>query len=185
MTAVQRTLRAINRDVDVHVAACAEHDLLLARLVYWTIADDPRVCGEQFAIRLDDLAEMGRTGFLFAFEKELDVGSQRDVFRFESSEGVENRHHTGFVVGSGTRVDAPLGIERCAFRWCGYDRAVCFQRCRTKHWLPRLCAGPLFGIGRLAVVMRVEQQRALGAGSFHSGVNSGRRVWRWSFEQTR
>ncbi len=48
-----------------------------------------------------------------------------------------------------------------------------------------MCASPLFGIGWLPVVVRVEEQRALRAGSFPFGVNGGRRVWRVSFEQPR
>ena len=43
----------------------------------------------------------------------------------------------------------------------------------------------MFGIRRLTVVVRIEQQRALGAGRLPFGVNSRRRVCGWTFEQTR
>jgi hypothetical protein len=52
--------RAIHGQLDVRVAACAEEDDLLARLVDGAIADQPDVAGNEAPMRVEDLLEMRR-----------------------------------------------------------------------------------------------------------------------------
>ena len=127
---------------------------------------------------------MRRAGLFFAFEKELDVRSERDAFIFQRSEGSQNRHHASFVVGRGARVDAPARIDSACISQSS-DLSAFFDRTGSKDRFPRRCSGPLFGIGWLAVVVRVNEDGPLGAGSFPFAVNRGRRVWGRGFEQTR
>ena len=106
-------------------------------------------------------------------------------FVFECAERSQNRHHAGFIVRRRTRVDAPLGIDSRARSWTRHDLSAGFDRSGAKDRLPRQRSGPLFWICRLAVVVRVNEYRALRAGHFPFAVNGGRRVWRCAFEQAR
>src|ERR1051326_7697467 len=107
MTAVQRPLWSIHRHIDILVAARAEDNFLAARLMHWSIADDPRVRLQQVLMQIDDLAEMRRAGFLFAFEQKLYIKCWRQTVRLQSIKRSENSHDTRFVVRSSARVDAP------------------------------------------------------------------------------
>jgi hypothetical protein len=41
--------------------------------VHWSIANDPRIGREQLLVEVDDLTEMWRAGFFFAFKEKFDV----------------------------------------------------------------------------------------------------------------
>ena len=63
-------------------AARAEDDGLLARLVHRTVAHQPDVCGKERLGWLPAIAgEVRRSGFLLAFEGELDVRLEREARR--------------------------------------------------------------------------------------------------------
>ena len=73
MTAVQRPLRAIDGDLYVLIAAHAKHNLLATGLMHWAITNDPGIAFQELLVQIDDLAEVRRTGFFFAFKNKLEV----------------------------------------------------------------------------------------------------------------
>src|SRR6267143_3997996 len=100
MAAVQRTLGAVDREVDVRIAAHTKDRLLPARLVDWSIADVPGVGVQQILVQRDDFAKVGRARFLLAFEKESDVRGRLDLASFKRSERSQNGHHSSLIIRS-------------------------------------------------------------------------------------
>src|SRR5947207_1346399 len=98
MPAVQRPLRSVDGYVDVHVATYTEDNLLATRLMHRAIANNPRIRCQQVFVETDDLAEMWRAGFLFAFKNKFDIQQRLDALSAQRVEGCENRHDAGFVV---------------------------------------------------------------------------------------
>jgi len=73
VAAVKGVVGTVDGDLEVGIAACAEDESLVARLIDGTIADEPDVAVDEVAVGHKDLFEMGGTGFFFAFPDEADV----------------------------------------------------------------------------------------------------------------
>src|SRR5438105_15151812 len=102
-------------------------------------------------MKIDYLAEMRRARFLFSFENKFTVERRRPVLRSQCIERRENRHHAGFVVRGGARIETPLGID-LAGRGKRNDLSAGFHRRGSPSWLKRRRCGPRFWIDRLTVV---------------------------------
>ena len=87
--AVQRPVRAVDREIDIHIAAHAKHDLLSTRLMHRPVADDERIGLEQVFVLCEYLSQVRRAGFFFALEKEFDVDGRLYAFcAFNASNAV-------------------------------------------------------------------------------------------------
>ncbi len=150
VAAVEFPVGAIDGEIETCDAADAEVQLLLAGGVYRAVADEPYVGPEEFFVRCDDLLQSGRTCLLLAFEEEFEIDVRRRSF--EPIERGEHGDDGTFVVGGSA------GVETIALQ-CG------------REWR-RL---PLARIDRLAVVMRVEHDRAAGIRRGKFGEDGGRR----------
>lgn len=151
-------MRAVKGDGEVGVAAGAEDDGLQAALVDGAIADEEDVSVDEAGIGGEDLLEVGRAGFFFTFPDEADVGVERDVGGTEGVEGGELGEDGGLVITGGAGVDALLAVDL------------------AQGWGEGRGDVPLGGGDGLAVVMGVEDDGVLGAGSVDLAEDDGRRA---------
>src|SRR5271167_4181452 len=115
----------------------AENHTLASALVNRAIADEPDVSAEFAAILFEHGAEVCRTGFLFAFPDETQIGLERNVCGLQCIKRGKLREDRGLVVGRRARVDARLAIHHFGYR---------------REWR---FGFPLLGRDRLTVVVRV------------------------------
>ncbi len=111
VAAVEGAVGAVDGDLEVGVAACAEDEGLAAGLVDGAIADEPDVAVDEVAVGHEDLFEVGGAGFFFALPDEADVGLEWDVRGLESAEGGELGEDGGFVVTGSAGVDAGFAVD--------------------------------------------------------------------------
>ena len=154
---VEGVVGAVDGDLEVGVAACAEDEGLAAGLVDGAIADQPDVATDKVAVGHEDLFEVGGASFFFAFPHEADVGLERNVSGLESAEGGELGEDGGFVVAGSAGVDARFAVDL-------FDDGG-----------EGLAGVPLGWGDGLAVVVCVEDDGAFGAGSFDLSPDDGRR----------
>ena len=138
MPAVQRTQRPVRRDLDVGNAPRAEEELHLPALMHRTVAKHPGIGGEIGRVLLEIRRQMRRSRLFFALEDELHVDGRRALARLQAIDRGEHGDDRSLVVARGARVDAVVFDDRAPRR-----------------------RGPLRGIDRLAVVVRVERDRLL------------------------
>ena len=65
VAAVEGAVGAVDGDLEVGVAACAEDEVLAAGLIDGAIADEPDVAVDEVAVGHEDLFEMGGAGLFF------------------------------------------------------------------------------------------------------------------------
>lgn len=122
VSAVEGAVGAVEGDLEVGVAARAEDDGLAARLVDGTIADKPEVAGDQVAVGVEDLREMGRAGLLFSLPDEAKIDLWGEVRGLKSREGGELGENGGLVVARAASVDAGLAVDLLEERLEGLAR---------------------------------------------------------------
>jgi len=110
----------------------------------------------------DDLRQVRRPGFFFAFEDELDIGARRDV---GSLEGIESGGEGGerrLIVAGGTGVNTPFGVDHAGRRQRHHTAAL-IEGTVAHDGFPRR-SGPLLGVERLAIVVCVKDDGAVAPG---------------------
>ena len=116
VAAMQFAVRPVERDGEMGHAACAEDHALASALVNRAIADEPDVSAEFAAILLEHGAEVCRTGFLFAFPDETQIGLERNVRGLQCVKRGKLREDRGFVVGRRAGIDARLAVDHFRHR---------------------------------------------------------------------
>ena len=102
---------------------------------------------------------MARGRFLLSFEEHLEVHRLRGLRRFHGVDCGEDRHDRHLVVARRAGVDARFAIDAAAAGGNRDDLSADEQILVAQHWRPGWCR-PLLRVERLAVVVRVEHQRA-------------------------
>ena len=171
--AVQRTRGAEEGHLEVGDAARAEVDLHAPGLVHRAVAQEPGVPGDLVAIVPQEALEVRRARLLLAFQEE------RDVHRRGAPEGAQ-RVERGEQAHDGSLVVRGGPAEEARFRRIGrarerYLATAVGQRPVAQDRRPRI-ARPLRGIDGLAVVVRVEHDRAPRSRDFQLAVHGGRRA---------
>ena len=173
VAAVQRTRRAVRRDHDIRHAAHAEHHLLAPALVHRSVGEHPAIAREQCGVPFEQGASMPIARFLFAVEVELEVHARlapRCTQRIERREHGDDRR---LVVAGRARVQAPFGSGGVVRRREWNDRSATVERSVAQCRLPRR-RGPARRLYRLAIVVRVQDDRARCARRAELAVDRGR-----------
>jgi hypothetical protein len=152
----------------------AKDDLLAAALMYGAVADEPDVRGQQVFVFRDDLRQVRRAGFFFAFEDELEIGAGRNVRGLEGVERGGDGGEGSFVIAGGTGVDPPFGVDVAGGGEC--DHAAIFIQGTVAHYGLPGRSHPLFRVERLAIVVCVKDDGASGAGRQNLAIDSRRRA---------
>jgi hypothetical protein len=157
---VQIPLRAIDGERRRHQPARAEIHRRAAAGVARTIDEDQRVAANPIRVFTHRRGEIRRSGFLFAFEDDADVrGDRGRPLRIERIDRREQRDDRRLVVRGGASVDAPLGIDGALPR-LERDRPAGRRVRHHNHRRERRLVRPLGRHDRLAVVMKIERERA-------------------------
>ena len=162
MTAVEVSRRAVNRNVEPGVTAHPEDKLWLAVLMDRTVADEPEIDFQRLTMSREVVAETIRPRLLLAFEDEDQVGGRWDAICGEGIEGREDRRQRCLVVAGRPTVDAPLGIDGLVGGGQGPRPTTDLDSRGVERRLPGWGA-PLLRVDRLAVVVDIEAERAIGA----------------------
>jgi hypothetical protein len=152
---VQTVVGAVDGDLQVSVAACAEDERLTAGLIDGAIADEPDIAVDEVAVGHEDLFEVSGAGFFFSLPYEADIGLKWNIRGLERTEGGELSEDGGFVVACAAGVDAGFAVDL------------------LDDWGEGFAGLPLGGCYGLAVVVGVEDDGALGAGSFNLTEDDG------------
>src|SRR4029078_663257 len=124
------------------------------------VAEEPEIAREERRVVAQDLREMRGAGLLLPLQKELQVDGGRDAggaYRVERREQADDGR---LVVARRPGVEHPSRIDRSRGR-----RDVLPSRLHGAVALARLprLAGPLRGVNRLAVIVRVKDDGPPGA----------------------
>ena len=114
MAAVQRVLRAIDRELHQRVAPIAEHDGRPVAGMHGPVVDHDGIGSEKLAVGLRDDADRRRALLLLAVEQHLHVDGGRDARRLERIEGREEHHDRPLVVGRGAGKNPPVRVDLLA-----------------------------------------------------------------------
>ena len=163
VAAVQRNARPVHDEFEGQDAAGAETDRGPAALVERAVEDEHRVGGEPAPVAGDRGDEVRGPGLLLAVEDQLEVAGDRDVRCVERVEGAEQGDDRRGVVGDGAGVDAVVGAEHLAGVQVEEPGAV-GQTAVAEDRPERVLLFPPGRVHRLAVVVEVDEQRAVGAG---------------------
>ena len=150
---VEPAHRAEHGDLHVRDPTDAEDDLWHPGLVDRAVADQPEVRTELRPVFGEVVGELRASHLLLPFEEEDEVHGRRDPGTFEGVHCGQSGLDRCLVIGRGSPVDAPLGVERIPavraqhFAVNGDDRRL--ERRRA----------PLLGIDGLAVVVCVDTDR--------------------------
>src|SRR5262249_786401 len=152
MTAVQRKLRSIDRQLERRAAARAKRQRWTSAGVLRTIQYDQQIGAEPIAIPGDRQSQAGRAGLFFSVDDDLNIAGGKAAGRIPCG---ARGHDRGFVLDGGAGVNAPLIFEaRERSEIADLARTV-FHATVPQDRLKRAGLLPFRGIDRLAVVMDV------------------------------
>ena len=159
VAAVERAFGTKQRDVNAHHAADTEHQLRSAADMRGSIEEQPRVCLEFVAMRVEDVAEMIGSSLFFAFEEELDVHRRCAAKRLERVERRQHRHDGSFIVTRRACADAHFRIDggTDGRQRHGVGRHAILEAPKLRR--ERLAIPPATG-NWLAIIVRVEHHGA-------------------------